>query len=470
MCFTAVISTCLAFSSVGCFKGGGTPAGGPRAAGKPFTSRAVERSTDRDGDPETVLEFDVMRVSLSETRRDIEGLGTFVIFDKATVLSKIDGIVERVCVKKGDRVRKGDPILELANHQLELEKAKTEKEVLAAREELETAKIQHFEEEKSIHRRFTQIEKTELLMSSGEKEIAFLRSHLERKRILFEKGGITEEEFRNLEFALDTKARELAVLRKEHELEVFGLGDADLAAEGYAVPAVEAERRRLLVHVNTKLSRKRIEFAEVRLKRLQVELEEVNWLLEHRRVISPINGVVTEVTKYPGEKVGVDEAITTVLDQESIIARASFSESVFPELSVGEAVRVFVDSRNEELEGVVYAIDPYVDVKSRSFSVDCLLPARRGLVPGMFVRVRVPVRGTERLLLIPARAFVREGEHEGYVYALSESDRVFRKNIRCQDYDDRYVAVREGLEEGDVIVTDPIMGLADGVRITHGDI
>jgi multidrug efflux pump subunit AcrA (membrane-fusion protein) len=465
-----LVPACTVFVSGGCSRGPKSPGGAARGSPEFFPKTVPQRAGAHAGDPEEPLEFDLLKVAQHEVRRDIEGLGNLVIFDKATVLSRIDGMVESVFVKKGDRVRKGDLLLELTNRQLDLEKIKTEKDVLAAEEELETARMQHMEEEKSLHKKFYQIEKTELQILNCEKEIAFLREHRDRKRVLFEKGGITEEEFRNLEFSLDSKQRELAVLKKEHELEVYGFRDGDLAAEGYAVPPLEEDRRRLLVHMNTKLSRKRIEFTEIRLKKFQVELERVNWLLENRKIRSPIGGVVTEITKYAGEKVGADEAITTVLNQDALLARASFSESDFSELSPGETVRVFVDSQKKEVKGVVYAIDPYVDVKSRSFSIDCLLPASRGLVPGMFVRVQVPVQRTERLLLIPREAFIREGEGEGYVYILAKNDRIFRKTVRYEEYDDRSVVIHEGLREGDVIVGNPIMDLADGVRIAHGEI
>ncbi len=415
---------------------------------------------------EEILEFDVYRVKAKDVTRDIEGLGNLVVYDKATVLSRIDGIVEQVLVKKGDRVKKGQELIVISNYQLGLEKIKVEKEVLEAEEELETAKMQYMEEEKNLYKKFFQIEKMELQIKHYEEEIRFLGDHLRRKRVLYEKGGMTEEELRNLEFSLGTKKRELGILHKEYELASYGFRDRDLLEEGYTVPADEEGRRKLLIYINTKLLRKRIDFSEIRLKKVKVELDRVNWLLENAVIRAPIEGVVTEVTKFVGEKVTADEAITTILNQDSLLARVSFSETHLPLLRQGSEVSVHIDSLNTDLRGRVHAIDPYIDANTRCFTVDCLVKSGKNLVPGMFVRVRIPVRKVEELLLVPRNALIGEDEHRGSVYIVSRNDRIFRRRVFCEPYDDKYFIVTDGVEEGDVILQNPLLNLVDGMRIS----
>jgi len=187
---------------------------------KPISKLPVTETSE-----DNVLEFDTFTVSYRDVKRDIEGLGNLVFYDKATVVSRIDGIIEKIFVKKGKRVKKGEMILELSNHGLELEKIKIEKEVLSKEEELETQKIEYIEEQKNIYKKFFQIEKLQLQIDNYKNEIEFLREHLKRKKILYKKGGITEEELRNLEFSLGSKERELGILKKEYELESYGFRD-----------------------------------------------------------------------------------------------------------------------------------------------------------------------------------------------------------------------------------------------------
>jgi len=120
-------------------------------------------------DDEEVFSFDVYTLTNEDIVRDIDGLGNLAIFDKATVISRIDGIVENVFVKKGDMVDRGDRIIELSNYQLALEKIKIEKEVLSAQEELDTVKIQYMEEEKNLYKKFYILEKMKLQIENSKR-------------------------------------------------------------------------------------------------------------------------------------------------------------------------------------------------------------------------------------------------------------------------------------------------------------
>ena len=86
-----------------------------------FIRQMPELTLENTGHEE-LLEFDVVRVLYRDISRDIEGLGNLVYYDKATVISRIDGIVGKIYVKKGESVEKRDIILELSNSQLELKK------------------------------------------------------------------------------------------------------------------------------------------------------------------------------------------------------------------------------------------------------------------------------------------------------------------------------------------------------------
>jgi len=416
---------------------------------------------------EEIFSFDVYTLTNKGIVRDIEGLGNLAVFDKATVISRIDGIVENVFVKKGDVIGRGDRIIELSNYQLALEKIKIEKEVLSAQEELDTARMQYMEEEKNLYKKFYVLEKMKLQIENSEKEIKFLKANLARKKILFDKGGITEEELRNIEFSLESKEGELNVLKKGYELESYGFRNKDLIFAGYDIPSEEEKRRELLVSLNTRLLKKRIEFAQIRLKKEMIELERIDWLLGQTVITAPVDGVVTDVTKFVGEKVSADETVTTILNQSRLLARVSFSETDRQDLKGGEEVSVFIDSLGKNITGRVYVIDPYIDVNTRRFNVDCVIDNTLNLVPGMFVMVRIPVRKVEQVLLLPRTALIREDEQSGAVYVVSKNDRIFQRTVMYEGYDNRFVIVHDGVREDEVVVLKPLINLMDGMRITY---
>jgi len=244
----------------------------------------------------------------------------------------------------------------------------------------------------------------------------------------------------------------------------------DLEIEGYTVPEDREEKRNLLIFINTKLSRKRIQFAEIGLKKVLVEKDRVNWLLDNTKIRSPINGIVADISKFVGEKVNADETITTILNQDKLIARVSFSESDLLRLKEKKGVIVYIDSIKAEVKGFIYTIDPYIDVKTRSFYVDCLINNSLNLIPGMFIKVKIPVQRIERYLLFPKEAFIREAENKGYVYIVSRDDRIFKKSVIYEDFDEEYIVVKDGLKDGDIIIQNPLMNLMDGMKIKRSGI
>jgi len=429
---------------------------------------SVEKFSVQSFSPESeqkFLEFETFSVTSEKISEDITGLGSLTFCERAQVVARIDGIVEKVYIKKGDKVEKNQVIIELSNYQLELEKGRVEEDVLEAEEELETAKLQLAEEEKNLFRKFIQVEKLDLQIENFSKEIEFLNEHLLRKEKLFQRGGITEEEMRSLEFSLETKKREAQILKKERELEAYGFRDQDLLQAGYTLPEDKKEKEKLLIYMNTKLSRKRIEFAMIRLKKAKVELERINWLLGHTRIRAPITGVISDITRFTGEKVSADEPVAVITDLSRLLAKASFSESDLFTLRKCKEVFVHIDSIDREVKGKVYSIDPFIDPDTRSFYVECIINNTMGLVPGMFVKARVEGIRQRKGIFIPVECFIQSEGDMGYVYVVSKNNRIFRRQIRSKKFNHLYIEVEEGLEEGEVVVKNPLINLMDGTEI-----
>lgn len=479
--------------------------------------------------------FEVFRVRYITIERSMEGLGTLGIVNKATVVSRIEGILEEVYVKKGDSVGEGQPLFYVSNYQLELDKDGIEKELIEAGEELESAELQLREDERLTYRKLLQIEKLKLQREDLKEEIDYLEGSLEKKRVLREKGGMTEEAFGALVFSLESKKRELGILDKEIDIQEFGFRDEDLLRAGFDVPEKDDDKKKLLVLINTELQRKRIEFARIRLKKAELAKKRVEWFMELRTVRAPVSGIVAGISKYPGEKVGRDQVLTTIIDNSLLSARVSFPESRATRMKKGTKVQVVTGSLSGSganvysasgsvhsstgqetrgnaygfynkqhgriaesradvgrasssygkiFSGVLTTIDPVVDTETRSIWIECEVKNDGTLLPGMFVKVVLPVAEKARALIIPADSVVRTGEGTGYVFIVSETGRIYRKRIYIdeppgQGEDGKISNVRgnvspitviDGLAEGDMIMSKPIVNLGDGTRIRYREV
>jgi len=120
-------------------------------------------------------------------------------------------------------------------------------------------------------------------------------------------------------------------------------------------------------------------------------------------------------------------------------------------------------AKAEAVEAIVAEISPTGDSNSRTFPVKLDLPAGCTLRPGQFVRVAIPVREYEALL-IPTSAMVQRGQLQ-LVFVNDQSVARLRI-IRAERQRPEGVEVLAGLEGGEVLVTEGAEKLLDGQPLT----
>lgn len=91
---------------------------------------------------------------------------------------------------------------------------------------------------------------------------------------------------------------------------------------------------------------------------------------------------------------------------------------------------------------------------------------RRQLLPGMFVRVRVPRASYEAALTIPQQAVVRAGG-QPQVWVLDASKHVKRTTVELGELMDRRYRIRSGLSAGQTIVVEGMERLSDGIKVNQ---
>ena len=93
---------------------------------------------------------------------------------------------------------------------------------------------------------------------------------------------------------------------------------------------------------------------------------------------------------------------------------------------------------------------------------------RHRLLPGMFVRARVPAARYDDALTVPQQSVVRIGGNP-YVWRVGEGDQVEMVAVRLGELTDGAYRVRHGLKQGQKIVVEGIERLADGARVSVHD-
>jgi RND family efflux transporter MFP subunit len=189
--------------------------------------------------------------------------------------------------------------------------------------------------------------------------------------------------------------------------------------------------------------------------------------LDYTRVTAPFDGIVTAHLVSVGELVGTSPTqLATIVQLDPIYVNFNISEQDVLRVRAEMKRRGLTpaDLKKVEVEvglqsetgyphkGLLDYAAPTVTTATGTLPVRGILPnADRALLPGYFVRVRVPVRRQASALLVPDAAL---GSDQGgrYVLVVNGDDVVEQRKVDVGQSVDHMVVIDSGLEADDRVV------------------
>lgn len=227
-----------------------------------------------------------------------------------------------------------------------------------------------------------------------------------------------------------------------------------LEAEANLLNARRANERATDLGSRQLLSRSDVDSARAQLGVSEARVASARAQLDKTTIRAPFSGVLGLREVSLGEVVSPGQALVNLVSLDPMEVDFSLPESALPQVAPGQAVRVEVDAfPGETFAGEVTAIDPVIDVNSRSARVRARVanPEYR-LRPGLFARVRLGTGDAgATAILVPEQALLQEGDTR-YVYVVREGKAVKAPVTTGQRLPGQ-VAVLDGLADGDVVIT-----------------
>jgi membrane fusion protein, multidrug efflux system len=179
-------------------------------------------------------------------------------------------------------------------------------------------------------------------------------------------------------------------------------------------------------------------------------------------ITSPLNGVVSERLSEPGNVAERYQHLLTISDPSSLVTELPVSELILPDLALGDVARVRIDALGDRVyEGHIIRIYPTLDPVTRRGTIEVeIAPVPAGAAPGQLCRVELSTRAALRRV-IPFSALRRDEKSE-YVYIVNAEDRVQRVDVTSGLRLAEKVEIRQGLEDGQQVVTRGFLGLTPG--------
>lgn len=221
---------------------------------------------------------------------------------------------------------------------------------------------------------------------------------------------------------------------------------------------------------------------ELSAARAQVEIAELN--LGYTEVRAPFDGLMGKHLIDPGNVIGgigQEAAVAEILQLDPIYVVANLNEQEVLQiranldqkrLSLAELTKIPVDVALENgtsfpYHGTIEYVAPGIDPSTGTLLVRGILRnPNRTLLPGMFVRIRLPRRlGAQQALLVPNRAL---GEDQGgrYLLVVNKDDVVEQRYVQVGDSYGTLRVVTSGIGPDDRIVIGELWRASPGTKVT----
>jgi hypothetical protein len=198
-----------------------------------------------------------------------------------------------------------------------------------------------------------------------------------------------------------------------------------------------------------------------RLELWDISKRDIDHLLETGEVrkdltlYAPTEGVVTHLMVRKGMEVGPNDNLYTIADLTRVWLYADIYEYELPWVREGQSAVIDLSYLpGRRFEGVVTYVYPFLDPKTRTARVRIELDnPDRVLKPDMFANVTIATETHRDVLAVPEEAVLRSGRRSLVMMALGEGRFLPREIALGINSADGWVEVRDGLAEGDEIVT-----------------
>jgi membrane fusion protein, multidrug efflux system len=184
-----------------------------------------------------------------------------------------------------------------------------------------------------------------------------------------------------------------------------------------------------------------------------------------RVVRAPFSGQVSLRRISVGAVVSAGDEIATVSDVSSIKLDFTIPETMLANVSRGQTITAKASAYPDAMfSGQIAAIDPVVNVQTRTVTLRAIIPNRSGILkPGMLMTVTIS-SNARTALAVPELALIREGD-TSFVYTVDAQQKAKRVPVKTGARDGNLVEITEGLAAGDSIVSEGVVKLSDGAKV-----
>lgn len=212
------------------------------------------------------------------------------------------------------------------------------------------------------------------------------------------------------------------------------------------------------------ISRESYDQVATELQSIEADIMLIEARIAETELRAPFDGIVGLRMISEGAYATTQTKIIRLVKVSPLKIEFSVNEKYAGEISPGFPISFQFPDSPQKYAANVYAVDPKVDINTRTISVRALYPNRNEeLKPGRSVKVEAQLSKIENTVSIPTEALIAEMSGEK-VFILKNGHAVQRKVVTGLRTESR-IQIKDGLEFGDTLLTTAILQLRENLPV-----
>lgn len=409
--------------------------------------------------------------------------GNVVPVEQASVSFKQAGVIDRVYVKEGDIVTKGQKLASLksSDYQLKVDAAKAQTAganaqtdtasagIAAAQAQADAAMSQVKTAQASLDAAISARDTAQLQIDTeipskieqAKQQLDLTQTNYDNIKQLYDSGVATRNQFDEISTKLevDRQTYQQALDAKTVAESKLKAAQAQIEAAQSTKQAAESTYNAAVAQVNA--AKSTTNAAQAQTEAAKAQQKAAGNSLEDTVIYSPIDGVVLKKVMNSGETVAAGTPVAVVGSNDTMWVRVGVPDNYINRIEKGQKALIHVYGLEDTIEGTVDEIGALADTSTRTFTVNIAADNKDGaLKSGMICSTDILFWGESRIL-VPVDSIISMPEGD-VVYVLDREDSVKKVSVETGEIRGDKIEILSGLANGDRLVTEGQFVLNDG--------
>lgn len=228
-------------------------------------------------------------------------------------------------------------------------------------------------------------------------------------------------------------------------------------------------------HIGTEVqllqAKTNVESLEGQLKAIQANVNLTQEQANQSNVYSNVNGTVDEITAHVGETFNGNPlagGFIKIVDRSDLKITVVVPENYAGNVSKGTPIIVEIPDLNKSFKSTISFISQAIGTTTRGFTAQVKVPSGMNLRPNQIAKVKILDYAAPNSISIPLNTLQTDENGKYVLVAAKEGDKMVarKRNITIGTLYGDFIEIKQGLQEGDQIITEGFQGLFDGQLIT----